>query len=203
MNSEKTRDRTLEELSDRKIEFLKICDVLDKHKVNYFLIGGILLGAIRDKDFVKWDWGIDIGVFSEDFLDSIELVANSLKEREFEIIRINKNQKDLKIYFKGKQPEAVTGYGILGWEYDKKKSVYSRTQYSIPSKFLTNFSKLVFFGREFQCPNNPEEYLSYAYGNWKVPLRSSDKNFYNSDNYYKVSFLRNLKNLIKKYLQRN
>ena len=76
MNSEKTRDRTLEELSDRKIEFLKICDVLDKHKVNYFLIGGILLGAIRDKDFVKWDWGIDIGVFSEVFLESIELLAN-------------------------------------------------------------------------------------------------------------------------------
>ena len=142
MNSEKTRDRTLEELSDRKIEFLKICDVLDKHKINYFLIGGILLGAIRDKDFVKWDWGVDIGVFSEDFLDSIDFVTNSLKEREFEIIRINKNQKDLKIYFKGKHPEAVTGYGILGWNYDKKKCLFKNTIFNT----LKIFDKLLKIG---------------------------------------------------------
>ena len=37
----------------------------------------------------------------------------------------------------------------------------------------------------------------------ELPLRSSDKNFYNSNDYYKISFLRNFKNIIKKYLRRN
>ena len=46
----KVRDRTPEELSVRKHEFLKICDILDNLNINYFLQTGILLGAIRDKE---------------------------------------------------------------------------------------------------------------------------------------------------------
>ena len=46
----KVRDRTPEELSVRKNEFLKICDTLDNLNINYFLQTGILLGAIRDKE---------------------------------------------------------------------------------------------------------------------------------------------------------
>ena len=44
--------------------------------------------------------------------------------------------KDLKIYFKGKQPEAVTGYSILGWDYNKKK-MFIR-EHNI--QYLQNFS---------------------------------------------------------------
>ena len=70
----------------------------------------------------------------------------------------------------------------------------------MPSKFLNNFSTIEFFGRKFNCPNNPEEYLTFAYGDWKTPLRTSDKNLYNSDKFKnkKISFLRNLKDDIKK-----
>ena len=59
----KVRDRSKEELSIRKKEFLKISEILDKLKVNYFLQTGILLGAIRDNDLIKWDWDIEISVF--------------------------------------------------------------------------------------------------------------------------------------------
>ena len=48
---------------------------------------------------------------------------------------------------------------------------------------MNSFSKINFLGRQFNCPNNPEEYLEFAYGNWKVPLRSSDKDLYNSKSY--------------------
>ena len=143
MNSEKTRDRTLEELSDRKIEFLKICDVLDKHKVNYFLIGGILLGAIRDKDFVKWDWGVDISVFSDVLVHKIGFLEETLTKAGFKILSVNKKKNDLKIFFRGKYPTEVTGYTVFGWSYSKIKNVYWRTDYSVPSKFLdTLVSKL-------------------------------------------------------------
>ena len=75
----KVRDRTKEELSVRKSEFLKICDVLDNLNINYFLQTGILLGAIRDNDLIKWDWDIEISVFSNEFISKIDSVAKELK----------------------------------------------------------------------------------------------------------------------------
>ena len=56
------------------------------------------------------------------------------------------------------------------------------------------------FDRQFNCPKNPEEYLSFAYGNWKIPLRTSDKNLYMSKNFRnaKIVIIDNLKKKIQK-----
>ena len=160
MNTNKVRDRTPEELLVKKNEFLKICDILDQLNIEYFLQTGILLGAIREQNFVKWDWGVDISVFSEEFVDKIGFLEEKLTEAGFKILSVNKKKDDL-------------------------NDVYWRTDYSVPSKFLDNFSKVELFGRKFNCPNPPEDYLTFAYGNWKKPLRSSDKNLYNAGIYYK------------------
>ena len=179
----KVRIRTSDELLVRKKEFLKICDILNELKINYFLQTGILLGAIRDNDFIKWDWDIEISVFSNELLPNIDLIVNKLKNDGFKIKQINKKKKDSKIDFVGEYPEDVTGYTIWSWNYSQIEDKYWRREFSVPSKFLNSFSKINFLGRKFNCPNNPEEYLEFAYGNWKVPLRSSDKDLYNSKSY--------------------
>ena len=161
----KVRDRTDEELRIRKYEFLKICNILDDLNVNYFLQTGILLGAIRDQNLIKWDWDIEISVFAEEFLNKIDNVVEKLSESGFKILNINKIKNDSKIDFMGEYPEEVTGYTIFSWNYSKKKDVYWRREFSVPSKFLNSFSKINFLGRQLNCPNMPEEYLSFAYGN--------------------------------------
>ena len=198
----KVRNRTSEELSVRKYEFLKICDILDELNINYFLQTGILLGAVREKDLIKWDWDIEISVFSNEFLKKIDVLAQTLTEEGFKILNINKKEKDSKIDFMGKYPEEVTGYTVFSWNYSKIKDVYWRREFSVPSKFLNNFSTINFFGRKFNCPNNPEEYLTFAYVDWKKPLRTSDKDLYNSENFKnkRISFLRNLEKNIKRKL---
>ena len=82
-------------------------------------------------------------------------------------------------------PENVTFYTIYGWQYSKKKDIFWRTDLSIPSKFLLNLSKFNFLDRQFNCPNNVEEFLTFIYGNWKKPLRTSNKKVYLTKNFKK------------------
>jgi len=198
----KIRDRTYNELLVRKKEFLKICDILDQLKIIFFLNSGILLGAIRDNDFIKWDWDIEISVFSDELLPNIDLIANKLKENGFKIKKINKKEDDSKIDFVGEYPADVTGYTIWSWNYSKFRDVYWRRELSMPSKFLNKFSKINFMGRQFNCPYSPEEYLEFAYGNWKVPLRSTDKDLYNTKRYKnkKKSIITNVIHSFKKII---
>ena len=71
---------------------------------------------------------------------------------------------------------------------------------SVPSKFLNKFSEIDFFGRSFKCPNNPKEYLKFAYGNWEKPLRTSDKYLYNTSEFKNknIALYKDLKHEIKK-----
>ncbi len=187
----KVRDRTDDELLVRRKEFLTICDVLDETKTNYFLQTGILLGAIRDNELIKWDWDIEISVFSDDFLPKIDLIVKKLIDKNFEIKNVNKKKYESKIDFIGQYPENVTGYTIFSWNYSKSKDKYWRKDLSVPSRFLNKLSRTNLFGREFRCPNYTEEYLTFAYGDWKTPLRSSNKNLYMTK-----SFRNKFKNLM-------
>ena len=122
----------------------------------------------------------------------IDLVVKDLEKKDFKILSIIKKKDDSKIDFIGEYPKNVTCYTIYSWNYSKTKEIYWRRERSVPSKFLNNLSKISFFGREFNCPNNPEEYLAFAYGDWKTPLRTSDKEMYMTKNFRsKIKYLIN------------
>tara|TARA_B110001452_G_scaffold16364_1_gene13397 strand:+ start:1472 stop:2095 length:624 start_codon:yes stop_codon:yes gene_type:complete len=180
MENKKVRIRSKYELEVRKREFLLICNILDKLNINYFLQTGVLLGAVRDNDLIKWDWDIEISVLGEEFINEIDDVAAELQKNNFIISVVNKKKNDSKIDFIGQLDESVTGYTIFSWYHSKFRKVYWRREYSVPEKYFKKFSKINFMGREFKCPNNPQEYLSFAYGNWRTPLRTSVKDEYNT-----------------------
>ena len=196
------RDRTPKELLTRKNEFLKICKILDDLKVNYFLQTGILLGAIRDKDLIPWDWDIEISVFSDGFDKKIDAVSKRLIKNRFRIKKIIRKKKELKIDFIGKYPQNVTGYTIFAWNYSKIRDCYWRKNFIVSAKYLNKYSQIKFFGRKFNCPYNPEEYLTYAYGNWRKPLRTKNKEVYFTKNFLdkKRLLFNNIKINLKKFL---
>ena len=181
----KVRDRTNDELLVRKKEFLKICDILDVLKINYFLTSGVLLGAVRDNDLIKWDWDIEISVFANELLPKIDLVSTQLQKAEFKIDKIIRDKDNSKIDFIGSYPKNVTAYTIYAYKYSKIRDVYWRKELTIPFKFLKKFSKINFLGRNFNCPINLNEYLTFVYGDWKKPLRTSNKKVYLTKNYKK------------------
>lgn len=71
MRIENIKDATpkqTRELQLKELEILKkIKRVLNDHQLNFYIIGGTLIGAIRDKGFVSWDDDIDILMHREAF----------------------------------------------------------------------------------------------------------------------------------------
>jgi phosphorylcholine metabolism protein LicD len=187
-NSSKIRFRSEKELSQRKNNFLKIVDILEKKKIIYFLQGGILLGARREKDFIKWDWDIEISLYAEDLLLNFEYLEKKLKSQNFKIINHNKTHFTPKIAFIKKNDDS-TFFSLIGWKYDKANKSYTRKNFTIPEKFLKKLTKIKFLKRKFNCPYPIDAYLKHQYGNWKKPLISQDKNEYLNKNYFHNSIV--------------
>lgn len=69
---------SLDEMKNAQTEMLKYIDMICReNKIDYFLIGGSLIGAIRHNGFIPWDDDIDIGLTKENFDKLYEVLKNS------------------------------------------------------------------------------------------------------------------------------
>ncbi len=82
--------RFTSELYDGKIENIRMLEIemLDEVKriceendINYFLVGGTLLGAVRHKGFIPWDDDIDICFLREDYERFRKICPKELNEK--------------------------------------------------------------------------------------------------------------------------
>ena len=74
----------LKELHKVQVEILdEIVRICDKHNLQYFLMGGTLLGAVRHKGFIPWDDDLDISMFRKDYDKFIEIAQKELSDNYF------------------------------------------------------------------------------------------------------------------------
>jgi len=154
----------------------EVDEILKSLNVRYFISCGTALGFYRDGEFISWDDEIDIDIYSEVFAPQLEKIREVFIDHGF-VARAT---------FRGATSKmAVFKNGIkvaMGAVYDGGDGYRHTKDLKCPNKFYDNAENFIFCGRDFLIPAPIEEYLSYYYGNWKIPIKS-----YNPDEYINMS----------------
>ena len=56
----------------------KILDIISRHNLTYYILGGTLLGAVRHKGFIPWDDDMDIGMPRPDYEQFLSFAEEEL-----------------------------------------------------------------------------------------------------------------------------
>ena len=90
------------------------------------------MGAIRDNDFIKWDWDSEAVSFSEDFNNKFSDILVKLKSKGFEVLNYNNNFHHLRInVFEYEDPQIST-FSLFEWTNSNLNKCYVRKDIKIP-----------------------------------------------------------------------
>ena len=154
------RDLALDELSI-------INNIFMKYNIYLFLTHGSCLGAIREKNFIKYDSDIDIGCYKKDIEKIIDAIIELRDIYHFKITKLSLDDESIAI---------IRNNVIIDISLYKKDKLYWKANrhkiFEIPYKFLDNLYEIDFLGIKINVPCCVEEYLEYQYGkDWKIPIK--------------------------------
>jgi len=154
----------------------KLMYILNKAKIAVWLDCGTLLGAIREKNFIEYDFDIDLGIKIDD-VEKIISLREELKEQD--ILMESQRYNNVKsacvcIYASKIKIELYvwhkidTKYRHAMW-HDNKGWVFAE----VDSIFYDDLDKISFLGKEYFIPKYIDKYLSLLYHDWRIPLRGA------------------------------
>jgi len=147
--------------------------IFEDNNIPFFLVYGTLLGAYRDKGFIKHDTDIDLGLLDE-YLEQVMALIDGGYFAIRGLLHIRGEHK--KRHLKALQYK--TDY--IDFWFFKKKLWYQAGKYYRMKAFQIDdgLSDIEFYGQKFKTVNNIEAYLNSHYrGNWKLPVKDYHAKF--------------------------
>jgi len=192
VESDYSNDLTYEDIENLKKGQEKMTNMLKemdticrKHNIQYWMMGGTLLGAVRHKGWIPYDGDIDIGIMDEDFEKFKSVMEDELpshlwfqhKEND-EVFKKNSwwesvcKIRDLNsCYIEATEKHGHNGIQIDVFQFYKinnivkyKESNYTEYEYKYDDIFP--LIELDFEGHKFFAPNNYDSWLTIDYGNY-------------------------------------
>lgn len=176
------------EIATRNLLLLK--EILDNNSIEFILLFGTLLGAIRDKGFITYDEDIDLAILEENRTKILDLLFEfrkvGLEVARYDdrgLLSLIKNEEYIDLYFfKKYESNILKCCGML-----------------IPKLFLEDLMQIDFLGEKFNVPVDYEGYLEYQYGSdWRIPVEYKYSNFKLLMGYIKSKVKVLLSNRLKK-----
>ncbi len=159
----------------------KISKCLKNLNIHHIVTDGALLGFIREKSLIEWDWDIEISVRYFDFESNLINIIEAFDKLKIGRVSFNNSYENPKLTIFQNNFK----YCLNAFHYSKDKKVIYRKMYKFPSKYLDEICIIKIKGLDFPIPKNSEDLLELEYGkNWRVPLKSFDKNEYKSNKVY-------------------
>lgn len=163
--------------------------VMNESGIDFWIEGGTLLGALRDKKLIPWDHDLDFGMkytteeqmkrlirkLRRHFYVSVRSFPKTSKIWQlgkYRVLKIFPRKNfifkedlclDLFVYYEGKLPDSnEVVYKYVVWD----RNAYHRKE------FLDNIESIEFYGGEVPVPGNPEKFIEVKYGeNWRTPIK--------------------------------
>ena len=173
---------------------MRIIDKLfRKHKIEYFVKGGTLLGAIRHKGFIPWDKDVDVIVS----LDEYNHILKLEEELNFYGLYLDTNHTTNKFNVRDLTDSSVCldiFFYTIGRTLDWQKRIF------LENKYLRIFSKDYFLLKEIyplrraqfgnftiNIPNNPYPYFERHFNkNWETIGKHKDSELFAIPHTYPV-----------------
>ena len=150
-----------------------LSDLFEKHKIQYWLDFGTLLGAVREGRSIPHDTDGDLCLFLQDREKVLDLRSEAKRDgfmldfikpaghtdTHIKVCRSRKNYMIVDLFF---------------WVHDDLEGVYRGDGLNVPKFFpdwwLDKFEKVSMFDKEMWAPRCPEHFLRMRFGSdWKKP----------------------------------
>ena len=158
-------------------DYPTIKKIFDKHGIKFFAFCGTALGAIRDGDFIPWDYDLDLASIGPLSLDKRQEVVNDFSQHGFEVVHRNP-ATDGNLWFKRNVSGDLYWMRLVDgfYTYTLDDGIISL---KIPEKYFKKFIKKKLGDSEILVPDPPEPYLVATYGeDWRMPKKVQQGKFF-------------------------